>query len=165
MSHVTNILLNEEIRRKTIGTDNAQAFVTEKMGSSKSRGPKGGRGKSRGESQAKKKSEKYFHCGKEGHIKKNCFALKEKKEAKNEQKNNTNTTTTLDNEVVVLASENEECLSVANDRVEWVVDIAASYYATLCKEMFTTYKAGDFETVKIRNTSHSNIVGIGNFCI
>ena len=41
MSQVTSSLLNEETRRKTAGTDNAQAFVTEKRGRSKSRGPKG----------------------------------------------------------------------------------------------------------------------------
>ena len=63
----------------------------------------------------RKKSGKCFHCGKEDHIKKNCFALKEKKEANNEKKNDTNTTATLDNEVVILTSEDEKCLSVADD--------------------------------------------------
>ena len=41
----------------------------------------------------------------------------------------------------------------------------ASYHATPCKEMLTTYKAWDFGTVKIGNTSHSNIVEIGDVCI
>ena len=72
-------------------TDNAHAFVTGKMERSKSRGSKEGRGRSRGGSQTRRNSEKCFHYGKEGHIKKNCFSLKEQKEANNEHKNDTNT--------------------------------------------------------------------------
>ena len=49
--------------------------------------------------------------------------------------------------------------------IEWVVDAAASYYATPNRELFTTYKAGDFECVKMGNTTSSNIVGIGDVCI
>ena len=44
----------------------------------------------------------------EGHIKKNCFALNEQKEANSEKKNETKTIAALDNEVVILVSEDEE---------------------------------------------------------
>lgn len=50
---------------------------------------KGGRGNSKGGLHIRKRSGKYFHCGKEGYIKKNCFVLKEYKEANNEKKNDT----------------------------------------------------------------------------
>ncbi|KAA8537952.1 hypothetical protein F0562_027468 [Nyssa sinensis] len=67
-------------------------------------------------------------------------------------------------EVVVLSCGEEECLHVGNE-IEWVVDTGASYHATYNKEFFTLYKAGDFGTVKMDNTSHSKIVGIGDVCI
>ena len=37
-----------------------------------------------------------------------------------------------------------------------------SYHVTPRKEKFTVYKVGDFGTVKMSNTSHSKIVGIGD---
>ena len=46
-----------------------------------------------------------------------------------------------------------------------VVDIATSYHATPNRELFNTYKAGDFGCVKMGNTANSNIVGIGDICI
>ncbi|KAA8550233.1 hypothetical protein F0562_001917 [Nyssa sinensis] len=104
----------------------------------------------------------------EGHLKRNCYAWKrEQKEENNNQKKNEekNTTTTFEgDEVVVLSCGEEECLHVGNE-IEWVVDTGASYHATYNKEFFTSYKAGDFGTVKMGNTSHSKIVGIGDVCI
>ncbi|KAF8387595.1 hypothetical protein HHK36_026248 [Tetracentron sinense] len=121
MSLVTNSLFNEETRRKSAGTDNAQALVIE------NRGRKG--------SNQKKDDDK-------------------------------NTTATMSSEdVVVLSFGEEECLHVADQDIEWVVDTAASYHATPNKEFFTSYKAGDFGTVKMGNTSHSKIMGIGDVCI
>ena len=49
--------------------------------------------------------------------------------------------------------------------IEWVVDTEASYHATPNRELFNTYKAGDFGGVKIENTASSNIVGIGDIFI
>jgi hypothetical protein len=37
--------------------------------------------------------------------------------------------------------------------------------ATPNKEFFMMYKAGDFGTVKMGNTSHSCIAGIGDICL
>lgn len=70
MSQVINNLLNERKKRKIVGTDNAQDFVTEKSEMSKSKGPKGGRGRSRGDSNTRKTYGKCFHYGKQGHCKK-----------------------------------------------------------------------------------------------
>ncbi|KAA8550265.1 hypothetical protein F0562_001949 [Nyssa sinensis] len=123
MGQVSSSLFNEETRRKLVGTDNAQALVSENRGRSKNRGQKG-RGKSKGRSQSRGKSTergKCYHC-------------------------------------------EEECLHVGNE-TEWVVDTGASYHATYNKQFFTSYKAGDFGTVKMGNISHSNIVGIGDVCI
>jgi len=43
-----------------------------------------------------------------------------------------------------------------------VIDTAASYHVTPHKDFFTTYKTGDFGTVKMGNSSSSEIAGIGN---
>ncbi|KAA8515033.1 hypothetical protein F0562_018180 [Nyssa sinensis] len=170
MGQVSSSLFNEETRRKLAGTDNAQALVSENRGRSKNRGHKG-HGKSKGRSLSRGKSAekgKCYHCGKEGDLKRNCYAWKrEQKEENNNQKKNEekNTTATFEgDEVVVLSCGEEECLHVGNE-IEWVVDTGASYHATYNKEFFTSYKAGDFGTVKMGNTSHSKIVGIGDVCI
>uniref|UniRef100_A0A2N9H4J8 Retrovirus-related Pol polyprotein from transposon TNT 1-94-like beta-barrel domain-containing protein n=1 Tax=Fagus sylvatica TaxID=28930 RepID=A0A2N9H4J8_FAGSY len=46
-----------------------------------------------------------------------------------------------------------------------VVDSVATHHVVRTKELFTTYKVGDFGTVKMGNTSYSKIVGIGDVCI
>ncbi|KAA8519832.1 hypothetical protein F0562_014078 [Nyssa sinensis] len=92
---------------------------------------------------------------------------REQKEENNNQKKNEekNTIATFEgDEVMVLSCGKEECLHVGNE-IEWVVDTSASYHATYNKEFFTSYKVRDFGTVKMGNTSHSKIVGIGNVCI
>lgn len=48
---------------------------------------------------------------------------------------------------------------------EWVIDTAASYHATSDKELFSSYNAGDFGTVRMGNSSYSKIVGIGDISI
>ena len=66
---------------------------------------------------------------------------------------------------MVLSIEEKKCEHVANNDVEWVVDFVASHHVIPTKGLFTTYKAGDFGTVKMGNSSYSKIVGIGDVCI
>ncbi len=70
-----------------------------------------------------------------------------------------------DEEVVVLSVEEKKCEHVDNNDDEWVVDLATTHRVVRTKELFTTYKVGDFGTVKMGNTSYLKIVGIGYVCI
>ena len=45
------------------------------------------------------------------------------------------------------------------------MDLAASYHCVHKREYFSTYKAGNFGTVKMGNKSVSQIAGIGDICI
>ena len=171
MDMVKDSLFNEEARRKEQGiSSESEALVTENRGRGKNREPKG-RGKSKGGSQSRGKSSerrKCYHCGKEGHMKRNCYAWKrEQKEGKNQMKDeNKNTKAALsDEDVAVLFFGDEECLPVTDNEVEWIIDTTASYHVTPNMEFFTSYRPGDFGTVKMGNTSYSKIVGIGDVCI
>ena len=86
---VRNSLLNEEIRRKDFVGNDTHALVTENMGRRKSRGPFE-HNKSRGISKSRRKI-KCYHCGKIGHMKRNCKILKQggDKSQKHEDEKNT----------------------------------------------------------------------------
>ena len=55
--------------------------------------------------------------------------------------------------------EEQRCEHVANIDVEWVVDSAGPHHIIPTKWLFTTYKARNFGTVKMGNSSCSKIVG------
>lgn len=46
--------------------------------------------------------------------------------------------------------------------VEWVVDSTAFYHRAPKRELFTSYKVGNFDKVKMSNDSHTNIIEIGD---
>ena len=96
-----------------------------------------------------------------------CLETGTKKKEKNQRKDeNKNTTAALsDEDVAVLFFGDEDCLSVTDNEVEWIIDTTASYHVTPNKEFFTSYRPGDFGTVKMGNTSYSKIVGNGDVCI
>uniref|UniRef100_A0A2N9IAG3 CCHC-type domain-containing protein n=1 Tax=Fagus sylvatica TaxID=28930 RepID=A0A2N9IAG3_FAGSY len=144
LAMVKDSLFNEETRRKDMGKDDAQALVTENRGRSRGRNSKG-RGKSRSQSQTKGKV-KCFYCDKEGHIKRNCKAWKNKQET-NQKK-----------------ADDHNC-HVADPYDEWVIDSVASYHVTSRREFFTSYKAGNLGRVKMGNKSYADIVGISDICV
>ena len=64
-----------------------------------------------------------------------------------------------------MSIEEQKCEHVINNDVEWVVDSIAPHHIIHKKGLFTSYKAGDFGTVKMSNSSYSKIVRIGDVCI
>ena len=130
LAMVKDSLLNEETRRKDI----AHALVIETRGRSKSRSSKG-QGKSRSRSESKGKF-KCFCCDKEGHIKRNCKAWKNKqKEDKNKKKVDDENTTTV---IVLEAIRQDDYCTVSDPYVEWVIDSAASCHVSPRNELFTS---------------------------
>ena len=141
------------------------ALVTENNGRSKNKGPFG-HNKSRGRSKSRGKI-KCYHCGKIGHMKRNYKILKQGGDRSQKQEDDKNTATTTnnsDNEVTLLCNQ-EDCCHATEQDAEWVVDLAASYHCVPKREYFSTYKAGNFGTVKMGNKSVSQISGIGDICI
>ena len=57
-------------------------------------------------------------------------------------------------EVVVLSIEKQKYEHIANNDIEWVVDSTVSYHIIPTKGLFATYKAGDFGTMKMDNSSY-----------
>ena len=54
---------------------------------------------------------------------------------------------------MTLLCNQEDCCHVAEQDVERVVDSATSYHCIPKREYFSTYKVGDFGTVKMGNKS------------
>ena len=106
-----------------------------------------------------------FHCGKKGHIKRNCWHWnKEQTEEKDEKNDNEKNIVAIvfDEDVVMLSLEEQKCEHVAKNDVEWIVNSAASHHVIPTKRLFTTYKVGDFGVVKMSNSNYSKIVGISD---
>ena len=61
----------------------------------------------------------------------------------------------IDEDVVILSLQEQKCVHVAKNNVEWVVDSATSHHVIPTKGLFTTYKVGDFGVVKMGNSSYS----------
>ena len=125
---VRNSLFNEEIRRKDVVGNDTHSLIKENSGRNKSRGSFGNN-KSRGRFKSRGKI-KCYHCGKIGHMKRNCKILKQegdKSQKQEDDKNTAPTTSTGDNEVTLLCNQ-EDCCHVAKQDVEWVVDSATSYH-------------------------------------
>lgn len=182
MEMVTDALLSEESRRKEAGTDHSYALVSENRGKyegrTKGRGRSRGRGQSRGRSVERGKSQernkfadysKRFngncnYCGIYGHRKKDCRKMLKEQSQTSEGSNKDagETMVIVSSEIALVFSGEETCLHVGNHDIEWVIDTAASFHATPNRDLFATYKFGNFGAVKMGNTSFSNIIGIGD---
>ena len=46
-----------------------------------------------------------------------------------------------------------------------MIDSGASFHATPRRDFFTSYKSGDYGTVKMGNSGVSKIVGVGDICV
>ncbi|GKV28913.1 hypothetical protein SLEP1_g37899 [Rubroshorea leprosula] len=154
-----NRIFEEEKRMRALGVflqPNTQALVMDNRGRSKTREPRGRGGRSRSKS---KSGVKCYHCGQLGHMKRNCYLLKGKDKKKVENSNTTAVASTSGGDVTLLCDRGE-CCHAENSNAEWIIDSSASYYCVTKREYFSTYKAGDFGTIKMGNKSVSHIMGV-----
>ena len=118
------------------------------------------KGKSKGRSKSRHKNLICNYCKKKGHIKADCYKLKNKEKSKVEQ-NNSNTA-----EASVAADENEGIIFVATeDKVrsnkEWILDSGCSYHMSPDRECFATYESFDGGVVLMGNNAACKVVGKG----
>ena len=171
MSMVKDSLFNEEARRKEQGTfSNSEALITERRGRSQNRysrsynnqdKPKWNRDKSRGKSKFRS-GIKCHHCGKIGHMMRECRQLKREEENKKkntEKKEDTDRAAVVHEEDIIIACDFD---SSANDVSAWVIDSAASSHVTPCREFFSSYTSGNFGCVRMGNDGRCKINGIGD---
>ncbi|CAH9120743.1 unnamed protein product [Cuscuta epithymum] len=161
-------ILNEEVRRRTPGTNPSQSevFVTEDRGRNQNKF-QGYRGKSRSKSRSRFKDMECHYCGKKGHIKKHCFKLKKDK------KNGNNSDVKNDNNGDRVAAATPGDLVIVHDDVinfsshdtDWVVDTGASLHVTSKKEFFSSYTPGDFGVLRMGNDGVSKVIGMGDVCL
>ena len=170
--NIRDLILSEEVRKRDVNIDNAQdqAFVTENKSRGRSKGPTdrkfNGRSQSRDRSQFKETRE-CFHCGKNGHLRRDCWHWNKEqykgKYEKNDSEKNI-TVVVIVEDVVVLSIEKQKCEHVTNNDDERIVNSTSSHHVMPMKGLFITYKARDFGTVKMGNSSYSKIMGIVDLC-
>ncbi|GKU90802.1 hypothetical protein SLEP1_g4753 [Rubroshorea leprosula] len=161
---VKNRIFEEEKRMRALGVfsqPDTQALVMENRGRSKTRELRGRGGRFISKSKSRVKC---YHCGQLGHMKRNCYLLKGKDKKKVEDSNTTAVASTSGGDVTLLC-DRWECCHVENSDAEWIIDSGASYHCVPKRECFSTYKAGDFGTIKMGNKSVSHIMGVGDICV
>ena len=148
---VRDLVLSEEIRRKESGeTSNSLALHTESRGRTSERNSNRGRSKSRrGKSRWGKKDFNCYNCGKKGHFKKDCRALKKDTGAQ-------------ESAHVTEEAGDAMILSVNNPIESWILDSGASFHATPCQEIMENYVSGDFGKVHLADDETLKIVGKGD---
>ena len=141
---IRDLILSEEVRRRDAGISNAQdqALVMGNRGRNRSKGPDD-RAKFNDRSQSKARSHmkeirECFHCGKKGHIKRNCWHWNKEQieeiDEKNDNEKNIAAIVFHEN-VLRLSLEEQKCEHVAKNDVDWVVDSAASHHVIPTKRV------------------------------
>lgn len=150
---VKNSMLNEEARRIERGMHNfeSDALIVDKRGRSKNKYSNNRdklRDKSR-DKRAKSKTRKNvecFHCGKMGHMKRECRTFKrEQSKGNSNEKNEAKESTAIasDGDDVIIACD-DECVNIACQDTCWVIDFGSSFHVTTRCDFFTSYTSGDF---------------------
>ncbi|OMO59210.1 Integrase, catalytic core [Corchorus capsularis] len=169
MEMANDASLNEEARRTNRESGSSQALAIENRGRSREK-VQGFRGRSKSKNRSKSRDPvKRNHCGKVGHLKRNCKLLKQErkdgKSKKNSEEESNVTVVVSDEETVSLICGHGDCNHVTDPSNEWIVDTGATYHCVPKRELFTTYKAGDFSETRMGNKSVSQIVGIGDIVV
>ncbi|KAH9301279.1 hypothetical protein KI387_012862 [Taxus chinensis] len=141
---VVGAFLAKEMRRKST-RDNSTPEAMFARGISKERG-QNSRGTSRSKSQGGKSKARCWHCGKAGHLKKDCGKRKEseKKEDVTKEANQVETSEGMTDEVLSVCN-------VSSYHHEWLLDSGATHHMCPHRGWFSSYQPLDGSSVLLGN--------------
>ena len=142
--------------------------MTERRGRSRNRSSPHSERKDTSQKRSKsRKGIECYHCGKPGHIKRECRILKrENLKEKGEESNKKEDVTAAlvyDGDVAILADDTS--INLTCQDFIWVIDSAASFHVMYMRDSFISYTAGDYGSVRMGNEVVAKIVGIGDVCL
>ena len=183
---ICGALLGEEIRRKSmVASQNGDAYNVYDVGSRKNqhRGrsqTRNSSGNDRGRSKSRKKNIECHYCHKKGHLKKDCYALKnkEKDNAKfkgdGHGRQSSGPSSSLEIEEVNATCDETDILvlddisthvgvnMVFSPSHTWLLDSGASFHVTPHREWFTCYEAKSLGKVRLGDSHQCDVIGIGD---
>ncbi|KAD4889467.1 hypothetical protein E3N88_21540 [Mikania micrantha] len=148
---VRDLILGEDIRRRSSGESSSSLLSTESRGRRTDRGHSRSRSKSRKRGQSKpRKDITCWNCKENGHFKSQCpkpILTKEKKEVN----------------AATECSEDEALICcVENTAESWIMDLGASFHATFSTKRMKNLKTGNFGKVRLANNQTLDITGKGD---
>jgi hypothetical protein len=181
-SKTTSSILSEDARRKMFVQNSAsEAYTVQNTGDRQQHRE---RSSSRGPNMTRNRS-KYWgsmtcnYCKKPGHIKTECRVLKAKnrkftqKGSRMEEVNFCGSSSTTlrstvegtpedDRNILNVESTTEaEVLLTTEEATSWLIDSGASYHVTPFRTQFRLYPARSFDPVRVGNSQHCAVLGIG----
>jgi hypothetical protein len=165
---VKDSMLNEELRRKQLGiTSESSAFVTENRRSTHRNSHDDDK---QDKSKRRSKSRKeiiYYYCKKPGHIKNECQKLKAKNDGlKRDQSRDRGGddekehTAAIASDGEVFITYDERFVNLTYHDFTWIVDSATSFHITSRRDLFSSYKEGDYGVVRMRDNGVCRIFNI-----
>ena len=173
LEEVVSALRSKELELKTEKSSSSNGESYYARGRSSQRGPNynnhgrsNSKNKGRSSSRGPNSGRKCYHCGKIGHIKKDCYSWQRKLK----EKGNSSNSNTSDNHETINYSDGYDSgevliVTVRNKSNSCILDSGCSYHMTCNKHWLHNYKEIDGGKVVLGNNETCQVKGIGDVTI
>jgi len=171
LSYAKSGIMNEDMRRKTIGVStssyNSEALIAQDRG--RGYGDCGSRNK--GKTQSRRNDVKCWGCGSKGHVRRDCPKLKKERDELGRDRDGRGKGRESDYRVATAYADYgddlvitclDENLKMASVWTGWLLDSGATRHVTPRREHFASYTPGDYGALKMGNGSKVRVVGVGD---
>ncbi|KAD4585969.1 hypothetical protein E3N88_23570 [Mikania micrantha] len=157
---IRDIILSEDIRRRSSGESSSTLLNTEGRGRRNERGHSRGRSKSRKRGQSKNRKEiECWNCKEKGHFKSQC---PKPLVAKGKMQMNNVTDDESDDALICEEIDAANICCVGNSVESWILDSGASFHAVSSPDLIKNLRIGNLGKVRLADDQTLDIAGIGD---